>query len=435
MLKKIVIYAYACWVCFSIAYALYFYINNPLTINGYQLSFILFFFFSIILLLFIRKVNLRRMIFIIPVSIIITAFYFNTYKFPELMILSIIRFFLLILILIDMMPIAVRLPSIIRTIIINIIITVFLLEAALIGVFMLTGNDMIKRHDEIVRTLPGQSINGEIMNEYGYIGHSPDIVTDKEKWLFIGDSFGFGVVDYDSNFIRLIERELGIISVNVSQPGYCPFDYYEQFNKFRYRDFNKIFIIIFTGNDISEWPIPENNWSFRNSRIVSLIMNTINAWQYNEFIENGDGFSNEHFYAIETQRALFNINTNESYWGRYTHIMEKIAETAVLESLNLCFILIPDEYSINTVLQDSIKSRLNNHDIDFTYTHNRAVNIINELNIDFIDTYNELNNIHLMGEMVYRENNTHLNETGNQIIFNAVIEHLDIETIYKKDLF
>ncbi len=246
-MKKIIQFFYLLWVCFTIAYAWIYFTNNYLSLKGYTVTFIVFTVLSVLVIIFIKKIHLKTIVVSLLLGIISVSIFFKTYTYPELMILIISRFYMLLISLIILFPLRIRIPSIIKTIITNIIIFVILFEVILHFIFLFTGIDMLKRKNEIVRIMPGQKMNNVIVNKYGYIGTPPNEKSEKSKWCFIGDSFGIGIVDYRFNFIKMIEDSSEVRTVNLSQPGFSPLDYYRQMIKYVHQgNYEKCFIVIFT---------------------------------------------------------------------------------------------------------------------------------------------------------------------------------------------
>ncbi len=428
-MKKIIRFCYLLWVCFTIAYVWIHFTNNYLLLNGYLVTFIVFTALSVLIIIFIKKIQVKTIIVSLLLGIITVSIFFKTYTYPELMILSIGRFYMLLISLIILFPLRIRIPAIIKTIITNIVIFIVLFEIILHFIFLFTGIDILKRKNEIVRIMPGQKMNNVIVNEHGYIGTPPNERTDKSQWCFIGDSFGIGIVDYRFNFIKMIEDSSEKQTVNLSQPGFSPLDYYKQMIKYVHQGkYEKCFIVIFTGNDISEWRFEENNWSYKKSRIYCLISNIVYSIRFRDFANGESDFTETQFIDIECRRALFNEFPDEELWNRFRKVINEMNEYAREMKIELVYILIPDEYTINSDLQNEI-NRKTGINIDFMLIHNRVLRLLKSLNCIVIDSYPYIYEMNEQGINPYKPFNTHINRDGNYAVYRSVIMRNFLELI------
>lgn len=437
MSKQVLRYIYALWVSFSIAYAWYFYLFHIDAARGYLPTFIIFTGISFLIPIFIRHIPMRAILPALFISVLIVSFIFNTHHFPEIMIMAIGRIIILGTLIISLFPIQIHINRMLRIVLINIIVFILCLEALLGIIHHAAGPDILKSRTDIITLSPGDTINGRTVNSSGYMGNEPGTDSSGEKWLFIGDSFGFGALHYDSNFIYMSQSAFNIVSVNVSSPGFAPDDYLMQLIKYKdANDFSRVFVIVFTGNDISEASLlnapVQNNWSYKKRYIYRMLVNMRDMWRYGEFAHSGKGLISRHYIDIESRRAMFNASSDEQLWVRFTKNMSDIACIAEDDSMDLTVILIPDVYTVDYSLQDSILMHLGMEHMDFMYTHRRAKHIVDLLGIDCIDTYDTLSSAAHAGTVTYIENNTHINTTGNLYVLHAMQKHFGSETIYKK---
>lgn len=428
MSRQVLRYLYALWVSFSIAYAWYFYLFHIDAARGYLPTFIIFTGISFLIPVFIRHIPMRAILPALFISILIVSLMFNTHHFPEIMIMAIGRIIILGTLLISLMPIHIHINRTLRIVLINIIVFILCLEVLLGIIYRAAGPDILKSRTDIITPSPGDTINGRTVNSCGYMGNEPGIDSSGEKWLFIGDSFGFGALHYDSNFIYMSQSVFNIVSVNVSSPGFAPDDYLKQLIKYKNaNDFSRVFVIVFTGNDISEASLlnvpVQNNWSYKNRYIYRLFVNLRDVLRYEDFAENGNELVRGHYIDIESRRAMFNASSDETLWGRFAENMSDIAHIAEYDSMSLTVILIPDVYTIDSSLQDSIRMHLDMEHMDFMRTHMRAKHVVDSLGIDCIDTYDTLSSAAQAGVVTYIKNNTHINGAGNLYVLYAMQKH------------
>ncbi len=203
-----------------------------------------------------------------------------------------------------MVNIKIKIPEKIKVLSINFILLIFLSEIFLNLFYIFKPLDILKRKDEILKLYGYSHFNGERVNRYGFLGREFDSFKKNKRILFIGDSFGVGVVDYRFNFIKMVEDSLNFEVVNLSQPDLSPKDYYNLLETYFDKTYSDLTgIIIFSGNDVTEVFYPENNYSFFNLKITNLVRNIFLFFRSNQ---NGD-FSEKDFYLIEKSRASIHL--------------------------------------------------------------------------------------------------------------------------------
>ncbi len=400
-----------------------FLINNINYIKPYFTSFLLFYIITILSINFIKRIDLRRFYISIVLSIFFISIFFKNHLFPELLIFTLNRIILLLFIFI-------KIPYYkkFKIIFINTFLLIVILEIFLRLFYFILPVNILKRQNEIMRLYPGQKINNVIVNKHGFIGS--DFLDNKNKktWLFIGDSFGVGIVDYKHNFIKMCEDSFDIRSINLSQPGFSPYDYYNQLIKY----YDKIhpdyvFIILFTGNDVSEWYIPENNWSYNNWRIINFFRNIyyFSKYKNNDYAD----FEEMDFIEIEKRRSkiLYENKNNEKLLKRYFAFIDKIGQFLISKNAKFSFIIIPDEFEVNINLQNKINE--NNNIKDWNKINKETINYLKSRNYQYINTINILKYSFENNNNPYRINNTHINKLGNYLIF------LQIKQFYNNKLF
>lgn len=436
MSQRIIKYIYALWVSFTIAYAWYFYFSNTDITAGYLPTFIIFTGISFLIPVLIQRISIKSIPYCLFISVITVSVLFNTHRFPELVIMGIARICILVFAMYLLLPLRIHMHRVLRIVLINIIVFFVCMEGLLWIISVTAHPDILKSRADIIAIMPGDFINNRVVNSMGYLGNEINVQTERDKWLFIGDSFGFGALDYDSNFIYMAQSVFDIASVNVSKPGFSPDDYYRQLIAYRYaNDFDRVFIVLFTGNDISEMTgmkaMQQNNWSYKKRSLYRLIVNVRDIWNFREFASEGKSLSSTHYLDVEAERALFNTEQGSENWGRFTQTMADIAYIAEKDSINLTMILIPDAYTVDTLLQNDIMEFLNVEHMDFLYTHNRTKHILDSLKLDYTDTYDTFSIMAQNGEILYIPNNTHINASGNVYVLHALMRDISIKTIDK----
>lgn len=401
--------------------AIYYLLNHEL-FAGYNNTLLLFLFASIIVIIG-PSVDFAWLWISAPLSYICIAFFFRTHLFPEIMFLALNRLFLRGLSMIRCKK-GIFSAKIV-TVYINAVIFVVLAEIALNLLFFVKPMDILKRKYDVLRLQPGTIFNGEEVNRHGFLGR--DISEEKmsKRLLFIGDSFGVGVVDYRYNFIKMVEDSLGFETVNLSQPGFSPLDYLsqlEQYGDSTNADF--LFVIFFSGNDVYDLSMPENNWSFENLRLVSLLRNSAALLKTGSKGGSPDiGMTEEMFMNIERERSAVSKSKGfEGRWKLFARSIEKIAEKARQKKLPFKFILIPDESAIDTSLQKMIDSRAPEE--RWEYTVKRMEDVFKSNNIGYLDMTQTLLEVYSEGRSPYKKFDTHINEDGNYAVFRELKKYI-----------
>lgn len=161
-----------------------------------------------------------------------------------------------------------RVPRVAELIVWNIVVTVLLLELVLIIAGATTRNPVLmapnaRSHDRINahRYAGGEIYRGFRLNAGGY--HDTEWEKPKPtgtlRVLALGDSFAFGVVDYEDNFLTRLETELtqrlerSVEVVNLGIAGIQPEDYRHLLNEEGLAfEPDIILICLYSGNDFSK---------------------------------------------------------------------------------------------------------------------------------------------------------------------------------------
>ncbi|MEO0288638.1 MAG: hypothetical protein ABIN00_03290 [candidate division WOR-3 bacterium] len=377
------------------------------TIVGFYISSIAILFFQLDFKIFLLS---------FPVSFIFTSIFFRTHLFPEILIITLNRFFYLTIHFLKKYFKDLKIPENLKLMYINIVVLFFLLEIVLNLFYFIKPVDILKRKDEILKLKPGTYFNNEKVNRYGFLGTEFDKPKTKKRVLFIGDSFGVGVVDYKNNFIKMFEDSLGFEVVNLSQPGNSPKDYYEILNDY----FDKTspdmtFIIIFSGNDITEVYYPENNYSLNNLKSMNLIKNFLTLLQLKNV--SGD-LSEEDFIKVENRRSKILIEDSyDKEWRFFDKNIEYISRFFRERKKKVYFLIIPDQFTVDEVLQKKLLKYSSLQFKEWDFVDRKIEGILKKYGLNFFSLVDTFKICYKNGEELYRRNNTHINERGNYVVF------------------
>ncbi|PIP13031.1 MAG: hypothetical protein COX48_05450 [bacterium (Candidatus Stahlbacteria) CG23_combo_of_CG06-09_8_20_14_all_34_7] len=356
--------------------------------------------------------------------------FFRTHQYPEIMILAMNRFYLLIFSILPLKKL--KIHPILSLIYCNIVLFFVFLEIIFNLVFIIHPFEVLKRKAEIFRLTPNTTFNNFPVNEDGYMGRPMFEEKKERRILFIGDSFGVGVIDYGYNFIQMIEDSTEFECINLSQPGYSPLNYLKELdNNLKKSQADLVVIIIFVGNDIINISLPENNWSIENWKTINFIRNVKTVIKNKKNGGSKDKIlkmTREKFLEVEMNRMQANNeNLLKEEWNLFEKTIKKIKNFLDKENTKCIFIIIPDEYSVNENLQREITGKIN---IDWQYSINRVLKILTENGIDCLNTTGLLQESYSKGINPYKENDTHVNKTGNYIIFDNLRKKIHGVTIY-----
>lgn len=375
---------------------------------------LLTFYVSSIFLLFLN-IDFKIFLLTLPLSFFLVSIFFRTHIFPEVLIVSFNRTFYVLIFLI-MRRFKFEIPKIVKIVYINVIILFFTLEFVLNIFYIVKPLDILKRKDELLKLKPYTYFNGEFVNRFGFLGMDLDKPKEKKRILFVGDSFCVGVVDYRYNFIKMFEDSLDCEVVNLSQPGFSPKDYLKLLEEyFEMVNPDLTFVVIFSGNDVTEIYYPENNYSFFNLKIVNLLQNL----SYISKMESREGdLSEKNFFEVEKRRASFILkNEKNEGWEFFEKQLVKIKKFFEDRNKKVIFLIIPDQFSVDRDLQKELFENNVKPKIGWDYVDRRIEKFLdgnNCLTYSLVDTFKILYD---NGEKLYREKNTHLNEKGNYIVF------------------
>lgn len=422
MRRKIAL-IYKTYVAATGLFLLVYYLLNPNIFSGY-INTLLFFAFGSIIVLLPPDPDFRWLWASLPLSLIFVSIFFRTHVYPEILFLAFNRVFLRGFSLFKSGDRIFK--SRVFTVYANIVIFLLLAEVSLNLVYLAKPLDILKRKNDIFRLQPNSEFNGETVNRSGYMGM--DFIEKKraKRLLFIGDSFGVGIVEYKNNFIRMVEDSLGFETVNLSQPGFSPVDYLSQLKIYSDSvNADAVFIVFFAGNDIYDIAMPENNWSIDNLKTVNLVRNICILTMTRAEGKNSPDIrmDDEKFISVERERAsLLNEGKNDERWKLFEKCVKGIRDESERMDLPVEFIIIPDQFSIDTLLQkeidpDSPPDRWKNTAI-------RMESIFKLYNIRYLDMTKPLEEAYMNGENPYKKNDTHINEYGNLAVYRELKKYL-----------
>ena len=262
--------------------------------------------------------------------------------------------------------------------------------------------------------------------------------------LGIGDSFAFGVVPYEYNYLTLVEQYLkqsghNVELINMGIPGIQPRDYlsllvHEGFAL----EPDRVLLSFFIGNDFEE---SRRRKLISYSYVASLITYVLERWSKFEgqivhggggaYDDNAPAFTDDFYLGLELKRSTIFWHDNRAFEGDFATALFYISEIKRLcdsRNIGLTIVLIPDEMQVSKPLQTRViaASGLAPASFDFTLPNRLLRARFEELKIDYIDLTTEFS-AHSLNDRLYRPNDSHWNIAGNALAARLILQHVSAQ--------
>ena len=259
--------------------------------------------------------------------------------------------------------------------------------------------------------------------------------------LGIGDSFAFGVVPYEYNYLTLVEQYLkqsgyNVELINMGIPSIGPREYlsllvHEGFAL----EPDRVLLSFFIGNDFEE---SRRRKLISYSYVASLITYVLDRWSKFEFVpgdatydDNAPTFTNDFYLELELKRSTIFWHDNRAFEGDFATALFYISQIKRLcdsRNIGLTIVLIPDEMQVSKPLQTRViaASGLAPASFDFTLPNRLLRARFEELKIDYIDLTTEFS-AHSLNDRLYRPNDSHWNIAGNALAARLILQHLSAQ--------
>jgi len=258
--------------------------------------------------------------------------------------------------------------------------------------------------------------------------------------LGIGDSFAFGVVPYEYNYLTLVEQELkqaghNIELINMGIPNIGPREYLSLLVREGFvLDPDTVLLSFFIGNDFE---IERRRSVLSYSYVASLLTYALARWSKFEgqivhgparYDDNEPTFTDDAYLNLELARSTIFRRNNAGFEERLEATMSYLSQIKRLcddRKIGLTIALIPDEMQMDTPLQRRViaASRLSAPAFDFTLPNRLLRARLEELKIDYIDLLTEFS-AHAANERLYRRNDSHWNIAGNGLAARILRQHV-----------
>jgi hypothetical protein len=284
------------------------------------------------------------------------------------------------------------------------------------------------------------------LNSLGFNDVEPASTKGKAyRIIGIGDSFAFGVVPYEDNYLTLVEENLrrggsAVELINMGIPNIGPRDYTalllaEGLNL----DPDLVLLSFFVGNDFSESVREAERSMVDYSYVASLLRYAFGIWRHLEtetpkgpweYDDASPTFDPETFLKIEKRRSRICYQSPETFSplleAAVGHL-EEISKICRRRGIAFLVVIIPDEFQVDRDLQNAILKILgkNREDssVDFTRPNRLLRRKLDSLGIQYVDLLPQLADAGRHARY-YKPRDTHWNIAGNELAAGLITEYL-----------
>ena len=257
--------------------------------------------------------------------------------------------------------------------------------------------------------------------------------------LGIGDSFAFGTVPYEYNYLTLVEHDLrqsghNVELINMGIPGIGPSEYLSLLVQEGFAlEPDRVLLSFFVGNDFEVHRRSRVSYSYAAS-LISYIVARRTKFEGQiihgsaTYEDNRPNFTDDAYLQIELQSSSIFLRDNPGFEDRFAVALSYVSEMKRLcdyRSIALTVILIPDELQVSRPLQSRViaASGLAAASFDFALPNRLLRARLEELKIDYMDLTPEFTSRSL-NEMLYRPNDSHWNIAGNALAARLIWQHV-----------
>lgn len=262
----------------------------------------------------------------------------------------------------------------------------------------------------------------------------------------IGDSFAYGVVPYQYNYLTRLEESLKkrgkpVEVLNMGLIGLAPRDYLSLLvNEGLELKPDQVLLSFFIGNDFLENQLLEQRYGralYTYSYVASFLKFLMDLNQkYEEqifspttvYIDDQETFTDEFYLKLAQDRSWVYQEINDFFVESFDDAMSylvKIQEICRRQNIELTIVIIPDELQVNRELQGRVIEILGAtpENFDFAQPNRMLAAEFNKRNINYIDV---LPDFQAMSSEVnlYKPNDSHWNIAGNKLAAEVIEKQL-----------
>lgn len=274
--------------------------------------------------------------------------------------------------------------------------------------------------------------------------------------LGIGDSFAFGIVPYQYNYLTLIEDKLNtqgknVEVINMGIPGLGPAAYLALLiNEGLILNPDQVLLSFYIGNDFIDnylTSLDRNEETFYTVAFFKSLIALYSKFEgtvYNphnlEYQDDQPTLTDESYIDHVTNASrMFDIRTKDGvFLGLFEDAMadiRRIKEICDYRNIDLKIVIIPTEVQVNQQLQSQVVEIFKPEDpagLDFDYPNRLLGDRLSEYNIDYIDLLDNFREVSQTTRL-YRPNDTHWNIAGNALAAELIKQHLSTQEFTPRD--
>lgn len=297
------------------------------------------------------------------------------------------------------------------------------------------------------RVKPGSDFYGFHVNSRGFLDtefSAPG--SGSFRVVALGDSFAFGVVPYESNYLTLLEHDLDrarprVEVFNMGIPRTAPTDYVSLLlDEGLALEPDLVLVSFYIGNDLIEtYRSLHREWSLvERSHVISLLRFALRLRKTTEwgaihnrrhYSDDAPTFSRSKHLAILAGRATIYTAGWEGFDESVDEAVAAIDRMAALcrrRGIQLTVILIPEETQLDPELQAAViasSELLRGRTMDFQQPNQALCERMNALGVPILDLYPAFATASV-SERLYKPLDTHWNIAGNRLAATEIAEFL-----------
>jgi hypothetical protein len=276
------------------------------------------------------------------------------------------------------------------------------------------------------------------LNSHGF----KDVEFEKQKRpgtvriLGLGDSFAFGVVPYQYNYLTLLEQDLGRVSpaaevINMGIPSTGPSAYLEVLvNEGLPLNADMVLVSVFVGNDFTDEDLPPpRSYLLAFGRYLLMPKPKGVPLHGNDaYHDDGYSFEADKYLEIERLRSAIFRRSNVAFSAQADSVrsdLERMKLVCRNKGLELLVVVIPDEMQVSPELQGQVVASYPGAaaDFDFAKANRRLGSDLQALGIRYLDLLGPFQEAGRT-QRLYRLRDTHWNIAGNRLAADLIRDEL-----------
>ncbi len=283
-----------------------------------------------------------------------------------------------------------------------------------------------------VNRYPGQVWGNVKLNNFGFKDADFSIKKNhRVRVVALGDSFAWGIVPREYNYLTLLERSLqsdglDVDVLNMGIPGIGPEEYlYMLRHEALFFHPDIVLVSFFIGNDFIDFHPPlqwfERFYIYQFAKychgFFRSVERSLAAFRaYRDYVPT---FKKEKFFEIEKIRSVLFRKDNDVLRKRMRNVLLKIKEMDSICRKNgvaLAFVLIPDQMQVDPELQQQLSERFPREipvgKMQWEVPNRVLGQYLSGLGIPYMDL---LDAFKAGGAALYKPRDTHWNIAGNAL--------------------